>query len=164
MISRTSVRTCIVTGLIIFASACGSVGFGANEMVLWYDKPAEKWVEALPVGNGRLGAMVYGGVKREQLQFNDDTLWAGKPRSYVHPGAHKYLGEIRQLLFDGKQRDAERLAGEKFMSIPLRQERYQPFGDIYIDFAGHDEVSDYRRQLDIDSAVASVTYRAGGVN
>ena len=164
MFRRASAHTCIVTGLIIFASACGSVGLGANEMVLWYDKPAEKWVEALPVGNGRLGAMVYGGAKREQLQFNEDTLWAGKPRSYVHPGAHKYLGEIRQLLFDGKQRDAERLAGEKFMSIPLRQERYQPFGDIYIDFAGHDDVSDYRRQLDIDSAVASVTYRAGGVN
>jgi len=164
MISRTSARTCIVTGLVIFAWACGSVGFGANEMVLWYDKPAEKWVEALPVGNGRLGAMVYGGAKREHLQFNDDTLWAGKPRSYAHPGAHKHLGEIRQLLFDGKQRDAERLAGEKFMSIPLRQERYQPFGDIYIDFAGYDDVSDYRRQLDIDSAVASVTYRAGGVN
>jgi len=133
-------------------------------MVLWYDKPAEKWVEALPVGNGRLGAMVYGGVKREQLQFNEDTLWAGKPRSYAHQGAYKHLGEIRRLLFDGRQREAENLAMEKFMSIPLRQERYQPFGDIYIDFAGHDDVSDYRRQLDIDSAVASVTYRADGVN
>ncbi len=135
-----------------------------GDMVLWYDKPAEKWDQALPVGNGRLGAMVYGGARRERLQFNEDTLWTGEPRSYANPNAHEHLAEIRQLLFDGKQRQAEDLAMQKFMSIPLRQERYQPFGDIYIDFRNHDEISSYRRQLDLDSAIASVTYRAGDVN
>jgi len=164
MFSRISAHACITVALFMLASACSPVCFGANDMVLWYDRPAGKWVEALPVGNGRLGAMVYGGIKHEQLQFNDDTLWAGKPRSYAHRGAHKYLGTIRQLLFDGKQKEAEQLAMEKFMSVPLRQERYQPFGDVYIDFTGFDQASDYRRQLDIDSAVATVSFRAGGVS
>jgi alpha-L-fucosidase 2 len=136
---------------------------GENDLVLWYDKPADKWDQALPVGNGRLGAMVHGGARREHLQFNEDTLWTGEPRSYANPEAHKHLAEIRQLLFDGKQREAEDLAMEKFMSVPLRQERYQPFGDVYIEFEGHDEITDYKRQLDLDSAVASVSYRVGEV-
>jgi alpha-L-fucosidase 2 len=134
-----------------------------NALLLWYDEPTQRWDEALPVGNGRLGAMVYGGVRREHLQFNEDTLWTGAPRSYAHAGAAEHLGRIRQLLFEGKQREAEKLATETFMSVPLRQERYQPFGDIFIEFAGHDVVTDYRRQLDLDSAIASVSYRAGGV-
>src|SRR5580765_748411 len=77
---------------------------------LWYRRPAAQWVEALPIGNGRLGAMVFGGVESERLQFNDDTLWTGHPREYQHEGAAKFLPAIRQLLAEDKQREAESLA------------------------------------------------------
>ncbi len=131
-------------------------------MTLWYRQPAREWTEALPVGNGRLGAMIFGGTERERLQFNEDTLWTGQPHEYQHDGAVKYLPVVRKLLFEGKQREAEELAGEHMMSVPLRQEKYQPFGDLLLDFPGHGQASDYRRELDIDSAVSTVRYRVGG--
>ena len=134
-----------------------------NDLKLWYRRPAEKWTEALPVGNGRLGAMVFGGVEKDRVQFNDDTLWTGGPHEYQHEGAAEHLATVRKLLFEGKQRDAENLAMEKMMSVPLRQEQYQPFGDLRLEFPGRDETSDYRRELDIDSAVVTVSYRRGGV-
>ena len=132
-----------------------------DDMKLRYQEPAQKWTEALPVGNGRLGAMVFGGTDNEHLQFNEDTLWTGRPHEYQHPGAAAYLSVVRKLLFEGKQREAEKLAGEHMMSVPLRQEKYQPFGNLRLNFPGHDKPSDYRRQLDIDSAVATVSYRIG---
>ncbi len=132
-----------------------------GSMKLRYSQPAKEWTEALPVGNGRLGAMIFGGPARERLQFNEDTLWTGEPHWYHHEGAAEYLPTVRKLLFEGKQREAEKLAGEHMMSVPLRQEKYQPFGDLLLHFPGHDECSDYRRRLDIDSAVATVTYRVG---
>lgn len=89
----------------------------AQDLKLWYKKPAEKWTDALPVGNGRLGAMIYGGVGRDHIQFNEETLWTGGPRMYSHPGAADYLPQIRQLLFEGKQEEAEKLAEEKFMGL-----------------------------------------------
>jgi len=79
-------------------------------LILWYEHPAQKWVEAIPVGNGRLGGMVFGGISNEHLQFNEDTLWTGQPHEYQHEGASKHLPQIRQLLFDGKQKEAEDLA------------------------------------------------------
>jgi len=130
-------------------------------MKLWYEEPAKEWAQALPVGNGRLGAMVFGGKENERLQFNEDTLWTGQPHEYQHGGAVAYLPVVRKLLFEGKQREAEKLAGEKMMSVPLRQEKYQPFGDLRLNFPGHDEPSDYRRELDIDSSLAIVRYRVG---
>ncbi len=132
-----------------------------TDLVLWYDKPAAKWDEALPIGNGRLGAMVFGTLPAERLQLNEDTLWTGIPRDYTHPDAAKFLPEIRKLLFEGKQKEAEKLAGQTFMSVPLRQELYQPLGDLAIEFAGHEKAEEYRRDLDIDSAVATVRYRIG---
>ena len=134
----------------------------AEGMTLWYDKPAAKWVEALPIGSGRLGAMVFGGTADERVQFNEDTLWVGKPHDYSHKGAAKYLPQVRQLLFEGKQKDAERLAAQQMMSVPLRQVPYQPFGDLKLTFPGHDGATDYRRELDIDSAVATVRYKVAG--
>ncbi|KPK46491.1 MAG: hypothetical protein AMK72_09805 [Planctomycetes bacterium SM23_25] len=135
----------------------------AEGMTLWYDKPAAKWVEALPIGSGRLGAMVFGGTAKERIQFNEDTLWAGQPHDYSHQGAARYLPEVRRLLFEGKQKDAERLAMEQMMSVPLRQVPYQPFGDLTLAFAGHDQATDYRRDLDIDSAIVTVRYSVEGV-
>lgn len=134
----------------------------SQPLTLWYDEPAKRWTDALPIGNGRLGAMVYGDPTKDRLQFNEDTLWAGGPRSYAHPGAAKYLAQIRQLLLDGKQREAERLASRHFMSVPLRQMPYQPFGDIELEFDGHEHVDGYRRSLDLDTAIARMQYKLGG--
>ncbi len=130
---------------------------------LWYDEPAKEWLEALPVGNGRLGGMVFGGPAAERIQFNEDTLWAGGPRDYSHPGAAEYLPEIRRLLFDGKRGEAEKLAMEKFMSVPLRQVAYQAFGDLHLEFPGHEVVKGYRRELDLDAAVVATQYEHDGV-
>jgi alpha-L-fucosidase 2 len=132
---------------------------------LWYRQPAQLWVEALPVGNGRLGAMVFGGVSRERIQFNEQTVWTGQPHDYSHGGAHRFLNPIRELLWAGRQKEAEDLATREFMSVPLRQKAYQGFGDILLEFPtiGDAEFTGYRRELDLDTAVASVEYTAGGV-
>lgn len=101
---------------ILFYAVCLFTGsLSAQDMKLWYRQPAVKWTEALPIGNGRLGAMVFGGVENEQLQFNEETLWSGEPRSYSRPGAYRYLDSIRQLLLAGKQKEAEALAEKEFM-------------------------------------------------
>lgn len=130
---------------------------------LWYSRPAEIWEEALPIGNGRLGAMVFGGAENDRIQFNEETLWTGEPHDYSHPGAFEYLKEIRELLWQGKQKEAETLALEKFMSLPLRQQKYQPFGDIKLYFPDHKDVINYRRELDISDALCTTTYQAGGI-
>jgi len=134
-----------------------------NSLCLWYSKPAEKWTDALPIGNGRMGAMVFGGVSDERIQFNEDTLWKGFPHDYDRAGAHDHLAEIRQLLFDGKINEAISVTRSNFLSDPIRQKAYQPFGDLRLHFADQGEVTDYRRQLDLDSATASTTYSVGGV-
>jgi len=172
-IPTSIILTCFFIALCLPLSECLAGREGAtqaesadaqkwDDLKLWYRQPAEKWTEALPIGNGRLGAMVFGTVQTERVQFNDDTLWTGGPHEYQHEGAAEHLATVRKLLFEGKQRDAERLAGEKMMSVPLRQEQYQPFGDLRLTFPGHEKISDYRRELDIDSAVATVSYRSGG--
>jgi len=91
--------------------------FSQQGLKLWYDHPSAKWTDALPIGNGRLGAMIFGGVSQERIQFNEETLWTGAPRDYNRKGAYKYLAQIRQLLFEGKQKEAEQLAGEQFMGM-----------------------------------------------
>ncbi len=132
-------------------------------LVLWYDQPAQDWTEALPVGNGRLGAMVFGGIAREKIQFNEETLWSGQPHDYAHDGAWQVLDELRELLWDGKQKQAHKLGNERFMSQPFGQLCYQPFGNILIEFPDHKNVSEYMRKLDLEDALASVTYKSGGV-
>ena len=153
-----------VVGTVLLATqGLAAAAEGSEWMKLWYDKPARAWTEALPVGNGRLGAMVFGGPAAERIQFNDDTLWIGEPRDYSHPGAAEHLPTIRKLLFEGKQREAHQLGMEHFMSIPLRQTAYQPFGDLKLAFPAHEKPEGYRRELDLDRAVATVRYQVGGV-
>jgi alpha-L-fucosidase 2 len=126
--------------------------------MLWYDKPAGSWTEALPLGNGRLGAMVYGGTANEIIQFNEETLWSGQPHDYAHEGAHEVLDELRQLLWDGKQDEAHKLGNERFMSQPFGQLCYQPFGNILLNFPGHENAVNYKRKLDLEDAISSVIY------
>ncbi len=128
---------------------------------LWYSRPAEQWTEALPLGNGHLGAMVFGGVGEERIQFNEDTLWTGQPTDYAHPGAAAVLPELRALLFAGRQAEAEALAMERFMSRPLGQFSFQPCGDLHLRMAENGPVEDYVRELDLADAVATTRWRSG---
>ncbi|MEN8203517.1 MAG: glycoside hydrolase family 95 protein [Bacteroidota bacterium] len=155
-------RLIILALAILWISGCIPAEEETN-LKLWYEQPARVWTEALPVGNGSLGAMVFGGVERERIQFNEETLWTGAPNNYAHPGAHESLDEIRQLLNDNKQEMAHDLAMEKFMSIPLRQMEYQPFGDLHLEFPGHKKYAEYYRELDLKNAVCRTTYLVGGV-
>jgi alpha-L-fucosidase 2 len=140
----------------------GNASDSRSDMKLWYAEPARTWTYALPVGNGRLGAMVFGGTAEARYQLNEDSLWCGRPHDYAHDGAAQYLPEIRRLLFDSKQQEAEQLAMEHFMSSPLRQLPYQPFGDLKLSFPGHENVETYHRELDLDTAIATTTYRVAG--
>ena len=106
----------------------------AEPLSLWYRQPATNWVSALPVGNGRLGAMVFGGIAREKLQLNEDTLWAGGPYDPDNTNALAALPEVRRLIFDGKYAEAQKLASQKMMAKPLRQMPYETLGDLWLDF------------------------------
>ncbi len=130
---------------------------------LWYRQPANNWNEALPVGNGRLGAMVFGGVESEHLQLNEETLWTGGPYDPVVKGASTALPEIRRLLFAGDVPGAHDLFGRRMMGVPYEQMKYQPLGDLLLTFPTHAGAADYRRQLNLDSALARVSYRVAGV-
>ncbi len=151
-------------GLLVLVAGPAVLRAQAREprLLLRYDRPAAEWIEALPVGNGRLGAMVFGGIAEERIQFNEATVWSGGPHDYDHPGAAAVLPELRSLLFAGKQAAADSLASATFMSIPLQQMAYQAFGDIHLRFTGVDTaVTEYGRQLDLDSAVATTRFQAG---
>ncbi len=151
----------LVVGVFFILNSGFIKGQTGNQ--LFYNQPAQNWLEALPIGNGRLGAMVFGGVIEEQIQFNEETLWTGQPHDYAHQGAWKYLDQIRELLFAGKQKEAQDLASKEFMSVPLHQKAYQPFGDLIIRFPGHQDYTNYQRHLDIDRAITSVSYQVDGV-
>ncbi|HEC43925.1 MAG TPA: glycoside hydrolase family 95 protein [Bacteroides sp.] len=151
-----------ITGLLVLFWLSGS-NAQDNELKLWYDQPGEVWTDAVPVGNGRLGAMVYGGTDKEMIQFNEETLWTGQPHDYSNPGASQYLQPMRDLLFEGKQTEAHELGNKHFMSRPIGQFCYQPMGDLHLSFPGHEQVKNYRRELDLQNAVARVSYEKDGV-
>ncbi len=136
----------------------------SEPLTLWYRRPAAKWVEALPIGNGRMGAMVFGGVDEEKLQLNEDTLWAGGPYDPVNPDAKEALPQAQQLIFEGKYREAAKLISAKIMSKPLSQMPYEPAGDLILSFPECASVENYRRDLNLDTATADVSYSANGVH
>lgn len=129
---------------------------------LWYARPAGDWSEALPVGNGRLGGMVFGGAAEERIQLNEETLWSGGPRDTNNPEALRHLAEVRRLLFEGRPADAQALADRYLMGEPRTLKPYQTLGDLRLRFKGVGEVREYRRELDLDGAVARVSFRSGG--
>jgi alpha-L-fucosidase 2 len=132
-------------------------------LVLWYLQPAKEWVEALPIGNGRVGGMVFGGVERERIQLNEETVWAGGPWDANSPEALQALPEVRRLLREGKPVEAAALVDSRMMSRPLRMPPYQILGNLYLEMPAVKEYSDYRRELDLDSGLTTVTYRINGV-
>ena len=129
--------------------------------VLFYRQPAKEWVEALPIGNGRLGGMVFGGVPAERIQLNEDTFWSGGPYDPISDEALQYLPKVRQLLWEGRYKEAQDLADQKLMGRPRHLQAYQPLGDLRLVMAGHEHPTDYRRELDLDRAVVRVRYRIG---
>jgi alpha-L-fucosidase 2 len=131
--------------------------------VLWYRRPAPQWDHALPLGNGRLGAMVFGNVNRERIQLNENTLWMGGPRETTNPDALRNLPEVRRLLFAGMPSQAYAIAEKSLMGRPFRLESYQTLGDLRLWFDHDGEIADYRLELDLSTAIARLTYRLGAV-
>ena len=134
---------------------------GRDRLALWYERPAGQWVEALPVGNGRLGAMVYGRVAQERLQLNEDTLYAGGPYRFDNPRFAAALPRVRALIDAGKFKEATDLAGTDMISQPATQMPYGAAGDLLLDFHGLREPGDYRRTLDLDTAIAAARFTSG---
>ena len=129
---------------------------------LWYNAPATEWEEALPVGNGRLGAMVYGGVTKEIIQLNEESIWEGAPIPEVKGSAKDITDKTRQLLFEGKYEEGQKNQQDAMMER-ISPRSYQTMGELHFDFGKIEKVTDYRRHLDLDTAVASTTYKLGGV-
>lgn len=135
-----------------------------NNLKLWYHRPAKQWVEALPIGNGRLGGMVFGNVLEERIQLNEDSIWYGGPKDAVNPDGLKYLPEIRKMLFDGQLEKAAYLARMAMYSTPKYYNPYQPLCDIKMYFTGLEgEAEDYIRELDLDSGVVGIRYKINNV-
>jgi len=166
-LKAASVAVLVIANILTGCSVHGTQSVGSNDekwnhLKLWYNKPAQKWTEALPVGNGRLGAMVYGTVETERLQLNEDTIWAGQPVERDRVGAYKHLPEARRLIFEGKYAEAQRIMQREFMG-PRLIRSYQTLGDLRLRFGDKMQVTGYRRQLDLDTAAVTVTYRLGDV-
>ena len=134
-------------------------------MRLWYQSPAEDWNSALPLGNGKLGAMVFGGPVAERIQLNEDSVWSGGFRDRVNPDCKNNLPEIRRLLREGDIAQAENLATLAMAGTPEFERMYQTLGDIYLTMENQaGEVEHYTRQLDLDNALCTVSYTSGGVD
>ena len=140
------------------ATPAASAATDPNPMRLWYDRPASEWLEALAIGNGRLGAMVFGGVRSERLQLNEDTVWAGRPHEYFGGDGTSTLEQIRKLVFEERWKEAQNLADQEFMGEPTEQMQYQPVGDLRLTLTDPGEVTEYHRELDLRRAITSVRY------
>jgi alpha-L-fucosidase 2 len=180
---KTAIFVCSAALIAGFAAAqfagtqyTGEAPAPEGPLTLWYRQPAAdhpfvqpagapaiaaataEWVKALPIGNGRLGAMVFGGVVNERLQLNEDTLWAGGPYDPVNPDAHDALPEIRRLLFDGSYADGAKLITDKFLARPVRQMPHETIGNLQLTFPSTNAAENYRRDLNLDTAIAHVEY------
>ena len=131
---------------------------------MWYEKPAEKWEDALPVGNGRLGAMVFGKYGEEQIQLNEETYWTGGPYSTVVAGGYKVLPKIQKYIFEGKPLEAHKLFGRHLMGYPVEQQKYQALANLILFFPEQDTVTNYQRSLDLKTGIVTVKYSKDGVN
>lgn len=149
---------CFLSAVLLSLSAFSQ----QNSSTLWYNHAARNWNEALPIGNGRLGAMVFGDPENGRLQLNEETVWAGGPNNNVNPAARKIIPMLRKLLFEKKFVEAQKLANEMHSSNDGMP--YQPVADLRMIFPGHDAFQQYKRTLDISKAIATVKYAVGGVH
>ena len=162
----------LLSTVLVAASVLVPVLRGAETMPaptpgrsLWYDKPSEKWTDALPLGNGRMGAMIFGGIDRERLALNEDTLYSGEPPADLRTiDIRKDFDHVTGLLRNGKNSEADTYISKNWLG--RNQQCYQPLGDLLLDFSGaaaSGDAQDYRRWLDLANATAGVSYRRGGV-
>jgi alpha-L-fucosidase 2 len=137
-----------------------------SDLKLWYDKPAAKWLSALPVGNGRLGGMVFGRVRKEWIQLNEDSLWTGRARSRINPLARENLDEVRRLIMTGDVREAQFVSENTMFGMPCDLTTYETLSNLVLLFSGQydEEAEDYRRELDLETGIATVTYRIGDIS
>ena len=149
---------CVITLLLLLCAA----SLGAQTQRLWYDKAASHWLEALPIGNSHMGAMVYGGADTERIQLNEETFWSGSPYSNNSAEAKEHLQEVRQLIFDGQEKKAHALLDKYFVKGPHGM-RFLPLGNVFLKFWNHQNAKDYQRELRLDDATMSIRYRVGGV-
>ena len=147
---------------LFFISLCNAQS--SQNLKLWYKQPAgDTWENALPIGNGRLGGMVYGNVGKETIQLNEHTVWSGGPNRNDNPASLDSLAVIRQLIFDGKQKEAEDIANRIIITRKSHGQMFEPVGSLQLVFDGHDNYTDYYRELDIEKAVSKTSYVAGGI-
>jgi alpha-L-fucosidase 2 len=158
MMQKLTRREFLSTAGLAVATIAFPRGQTEQPLVLWYDEPAGQWTDGLPIGNGRLGAMVFGDPEFELLQLNEDTLYAGRPYDPNNPEALQALPEARRLIFEGRYREAHDLVGAKMMAKPIKQMPYQPVGFLRIKFT-HEHAFNYRRELDLNTAIATVSYK-----
>ncbi|MEI6074763.1 MAG: glycoside hydrolase N-terminal domain-containing protein [Verrucomicrobiota bacterium] len=150
--------------LVVPAEIKANLSAPANALTLWYPRPAREWLESLPFGNGRLGGTVFGGVDRERIQLNEETIWTGAPYDPANPAAPEAIKTARGLIFAGKQKEAEDVIEKSAMGLPKTQANYQTLGNVVLDFPDSvAPVTDYRRSLDLDRAVATTTFKRDGV-
>jgi len=151
------------TFLLLFAAVLTLKAANAvdNDQRLWYDKPANFWLEAVPLGNSRMGAMVFGGTKTEEIQLNEETFWSGGPHNNNSKTSLQYLTEVRSLIFDGKEREAENIINQQFIPGPHGM-KFLTLGSVKMDF-GHEQVQDFCRELDLQTAIATTSYINNGV-
>ncbi|QNF34824.1 glycoside hydrolase N-terminal domain-containing protein [Adhaeribacter swui] len=152
--------------LLVFLLLSTLSGFSQTKpgLKLWYKTPSgTTWENALPIGNGRLGAMVYGNVEKEIIQLNEHTVWSGGPNRNDNPMALDSLARIRQLIFAGKQKDAEKIANQAIITKKSHGQMFQPVGNLQLAFSGHDTYTNYHRELDIEKAVTKTSYTVNGV-
>ena len=163
----TLVLPLLAAGLLACSPAAPTEGLSPapepEQRTLWYSAPAEEWTDALPVGNGRLGAMVFGGTSRERIQLNEETIWSGGPIREMNPRTAELVAEVRRLLFAGRYVDAEALVNDSILRPGGTRSSHQTLGDLWLEFEGEGAAADYRRSLSLDSAIAFTTYRASGV-
>lgn len=151
----------LVAMLALCASSAPAQSADDPAMTLWYRQPADNWLQAMPMGNGIVGAMVFGKTDHERIALNEGTFWSGRPHDYNNPDAINYFPKIRDLVFAGKFQEAEKMADEHFFGVPAAQQAFEPIGDLNLDFDTSNEVSDYRRSLNIEAGVATIRYRSG---
>ena len=148
---------------LLLTLSLSSAATWASQLKLWYDAPASEWVEALPLGNSRLGMMVYGSPAHEEIQLNEETLWGGSPHTNHSARALKALPEVRRLVFAGRNAEAQALIDTTFLT-GVNGMPYQTVGSLRLNFPGHENATAYYRDLDLDSALTTVTYTVGNVD
>ena len=156
------IKIALAAGFLLDVAAA-QTSSSRGDMVLWYRQPAEKWMEAMPIGNGRIGAMVFGGIGAERIALNESSFWSGRPHDYNDPNAIQYFPQIRALVAQEKFPEAEKMADAHFFGLPAAQQAYQPLGDLWLSFDSSARVQDYRRTLDMETGVVTVRYRVGDV-